>query len=115
MLEVSEVLRNLGNAIRDMPRAQRLSIMNELFSKRAVAGGIKLTAASFDRLNEAIDQAHGTARRTAETMDSGIGLQELLLEVGWPNGFTGRNFRDSCNGISMSRSNRSRNDNIAGG
>jgi TP901 family phage tail tape measure protein len=73
MLEVSEVLRNLGNSIRDMPRAQRLSIMNELFGKRAVAGGIKLTAASFDRLNEAIDQAGGTARRTAETMDSGIG------------------------------------------
>jgi TP901 family phage tail tape measure protein len=73
MLEVSEVLRNLGNAIRDMPRAQRLSIMNELFGKRAVAGGIKLTAASFDRLNEAIEQAGGTARRTAETMDSGIG------------------------------------------
>ena len=25
----------------------------------------------------------------------GIGLQELLLEAGWANGYTGRNFRDS--------------------
>jgi len=73
MLEVSEVLRELGNAIVSMPKADRLSIMNELFGRRAVAGGIKLTAASFDRLNEAIDHAGGTAQRTAETMDSGIG------------------------------------------
>jgi len=73
MLEVSAVLRNLGKSIRDMPKADRLSIMNDLFGKRAVAGGIKLTAASFDRLNDAIDNANGTAARTAKTMDSGIG------------------------------------------
>src|SRR5690606_26426032 len=27
----------------------------------------------------------------------GIGLQELLLEAAWANGYTGRNFRDSRN------------------
>ena len=37
--------------------------------------------------------------RTLELADSryrgGIGLQELLLEAAWANGYTGRNFRDS--------------------
>jgi len=31
----------------------------------------------------------------AKRFRGGIGLQELLLEVAWVNGYTGRNFRDS--------------------
>src|SRR5690606_3523268 len=31
----------------------------------------------------------------AKRFRGGIGLQELLLEAAWANGYTGRNFRDS--------------------
>jgi len=33
----------------------------------------------------------------AKRFSGGIGLQELLLEAAWANGYTGRNFRDSRN------------------
>ncbi|HRT52418.1 MAG TPA: phage tail tape measure protein, partial [Anaerohalosphaeraceae bacterium] len=57
----------------NMPDVERLSLLQDVFGLRAVAGGSKLTVAEFDRLNEAIDQAAGTADRTARIMDSGLG------------------------------------------
>jgi len=42
---------------------------------------------------------HSTDEKTLELAErrfrGGIGLQELLLEAAWANGYTGRNFRDS--------------------
>ncbi len=73
LLNVSTVLASLGKSIGNIPKADRLSLMKELFGKRAIAGGIKLTTASFEKLNTAIDNAGGTAKRTADEMDSGIG------------------------------------------
>ena len=70
---LGDILTDLGAAMADMPQADRLALMSELFLKRAVAGGVKLTAKSFDELNQAIDGAEGTAAATAETMDAGIG------------------------------------------
>jgi len=70
---VSDILRNVGRAVEGMPNAKRLGIFNRIFGMRAVAGGAKLTAAAFDRLNNAIDRASGTAAKTAKVMDSGIG------------------------------------------
>ncbi|MBN1123939.1 MAG: phage tail tape measure protein [Sedimentisphaerales bacterium] len=71
--DVGSILTGLGSAMNNLPRPKRLEIMNTLFGKRAVAGGIKLTTANFEKLNEAIDNANGTAQKTATTMDSGIG------------------------------------------
>ena len=70
---LGSILTDLGKAMASMPSPQRLALMNELFGKRAVAGGIKLTASQFDRLNDAIANANGAADRTAKVMDSGIG------------------------------------------
>jgi len=70
---VSDILRDVGRAVEGMPNAKRLAIFNQIFGMRAVAGGAKLTAAAFDRLNNAIDRASGTAAKTAKVMDSGIG------------------------------------------
>jgi TP901 family phage tail tape measure protein len=70
---LSDILRDLGAAMEGMPNSKRLAIMADLFDQRAMAGGIKLTAAAFDRLNNAIDNAAGTAAKTAAVMDSGIG------------------------------------------
>ena len=36
-----------------------------------------------------------TLERASKRFRGGIGLQELLLEAAWANGYTGRNFRDS--------------------
>jgi len=70
---VSDILRDVGRAVDGMPNAKKLTIFNEIFGMRAIAGGAKLTAAEFDRLNSAIDGATGTAAKTAKVMDSGIG------------------------------------------
>jgi len=70
---VSAILADVGQAMQNMGQAQRVSLLSELFGDRAIAGAAKLTGASFDRLNEAIDNAAGTAARTAKEMDAGIG------------------------------------------
>jgi len=70
---ISDILRDVGQAVEGMPNAKKLAIFNQIFGMRAVAGGAKLTAAEFDRLNKAIDRASGTAAKTAKVMDSGIG------------------------------------------
>jgi len=70
---VSDILRDVGQAVDGMPNAKKLEIFNRIFGMRAIAGGAKLTAAEFDRLNKSIDGATGTANKTAQVMDSGIG------------------------------------------
>jgi TP901 family phage tail tape measure protein len=70
---VSDILKEVGTAVDGMPNAEKLAIFNKLFGMRAIAGGAKLTATEFERLNEAIDNAAGTAAKTAATMDAGIG------------------------------------------
>ncbi|MBN2581478.1 MAG: phage tail tape measure protein [Planctomycetes bacterium] len=70
---VSDVLIDIGKAMDQMGQGQRVSMLSELFGDRAIAGAAKLTGAAFDRLNESIDNASGTAARTAEEMDAGIG------------------------------------------
>lgn len=71
--DVADLLRDVGTAAATMPPADRLALYNELFGKRAIAGGAKLAAASFDKLNAAVDSAAGTADKTARMMDAGIG------------------------------------------
>jgi len=70
---VSEILQSLGRRIKELPRLKRLEIMGEMFGARAISGGLKLAVANFDKLNRAIDEAAGTAARTAREMDAGIG------------------------------------------
>jgi len=70
---VSDILKEVGSAVDGMPNAEKLAIFNKIFGMRAIAGGAKLTATEFERLNEAIDNAAGTAAKTAATMDAGIG------------------------------------------
>ena len=70
---IDQILGGLGTAIQGIPAPKRLEIMKDLFGERAITGGIKLTASNFEKLNDAIDNAAGTAKRTADVMDSGIG------------------------------------------
>lgn len=73
MRPMAAILRDLGAATEGMPDVERLALLQDVFGMRAVAGGSKLTTAEFDRLNDAIDEAAGTADRTARIMDSGLG------------------------------------------
>jgi hypothetical protein len=51
-----------------------------------------LLTAKFDGVERMYDPQ--TLDAAARRFRSGIGLQELLLEAAWANGYTGRNFRD---------------------
>jgi hypothetical protein len=51
-----------------------------------------LLTAKFDGVERAYDPQ--TLDLAARRFRSGIGLQELLLEAAWANGYSGRNFRD---------------------
>jgi len=51
-----------------------------------------LLTAKFEGVERAYDSQ--TLDLAARRFRSGIGLQELLLEAAWANGYTGRNFRD---------------------
>ena len=70
---VGDILADVGRAAARLPQAKRLALYDELFGRRAIAGGAKLATSSFQRLDDAIDNAAGTAERTAKVMDSGIG------------------------------------------
>jgi TP901 family phage tail tape measure protein len=70
---LADILADLGKATQNMGDVEKLSIFNEIFGLRAIAGGSKLTTETFIRLIDAIDNAAGTAQRTAKVMDSGLG------------------------------------------
>lgn len=67
------ILRDLGAATNKMKGPERLAILYKLFMKRSVAAGAKLTAKEFQNLIDAVDNAGGVAKKTAEIMDSGLG------------------------------------------
>jgi len=52
-----------------------------------------LLTARLDGVEKAFDDQ--TLEAATKRFRGGIGLQELLLEAAWANGYTGRNFRDS--------------------
>ncbi|MGL6193664.1 MAG: phage tail tape measure protein, partial [Thermoguttaceae bacterium] len=72
MRDVATVLKDLGVATQNMARGKKLTLFKDIFGVWAMAGGASLTAASFERLYNAIDDAGGVAARTAKEMDSGI-------------------------------------------
>ncbi len=73
MREVSAILRDLGQATKNLPQDKKLTLFRELFDLWAMAAGAKMTVAQFDKLYEEIDKAGGVARAVAKEMDSGIG------------------------------------------
>jgi len=82
---VGDVLADIGRKMADLGTAQRISLAETLFGRRAVSGALKLggPAELFDNLDRAIKLAAGTAARTAEEMDAGLGgaFRRLLSSV----------------------------------
>jgi len=70
---LGRILAEVGAAMGQMGSAQRLSLAQSLFGKRAAAGALKLAKSDFPALADAIDNAGDVAERTAKVMDSGLG------------------------------------------
>ena len=66
--EMTDSIENLG-----MGPAKKMEIFTETFGARAMAGMLALSSKNFDELNAAMANAAGTAAKTAEDMDAGIG------------------------------------------
>jgi len=60
-------------AMGEMSSLERIALGKELFGARAVSGALKLARSDFPALSDAIDDAAGTAKKTADMMDSGLG------------------------------------------
>jgi len=70
---IGDILTDIGKGLSKVTEVKKISLMQEIFGIRAVAGGAKLLSANFDSINNAIDNYQGIARKTAQEMDSGIG------------------------------------------
>lgn len=71
--DVGNVLAEIGQATANMPTGERLALFKEMFDLRGMSGALKMANADFPALIKAIDEAAGTAERTAKVMDSGLG------------------------------------------
>lgn len=80
--DVGDLLIDVGKAMAGMTNAQRLALGKTLFDQRAAGAALKLAKTTFPQLEQAIDKAGGTARRTADVMDSGLGGAFRMMTSG---------------------------------
>lgn len=76
------------------PKAPAIHVQDQNVSTQVLEAACMLTAGLDEPEKHCEEQALDLA---AKRFRGGIGLQELLLEAAWANGYTGRNFRDSRN------------------
>jgi len=74
------------------PKAPAVHVPDNTVTGAVLEAACLLTA-GLDDLDRAYEPQ--TVDLAARRFRGGIGLQELLLEAAWANGYTGRNFRDS--------------------
>jgi len=74
------------------PKAPAVHVVDNAMDGAVLEAACMLTANLAD-VQELHDEK--TLEAASKRFRGGIGLQELLLEAAWANGFTGRNFRDS--------------------
>ncbi|MCC6907190.1 MAG: hypothetical protein IT430_04545 [Phycisphaerales bacterium] len=76
------------------PKAPAIHVHDQNVSTQVLEAACMLTAGLDEPEKHCQEQALDLAARRFR---GGIGLQELLLEAAWANGYSGRNFRDSRN------------------
>ncbi len=76
------------------PKAPAIHLPDQSVSTQVLEAACMLTAGLDEPEKHCQEQALDLA---AKRFRGGIGLQELLLEAAWANGYSGRNFRDSRN------------------
>jgi len=74
------------------PKAPAVHVIDQAMDGAILEAACMLTAKLAD-----VEELHDdkTLDAASKRFRGGIGLQELLLEAAWANGYTGRNFRDS--------------------
>jgi TP901 family phage tail tape measure protein len=81
MRALGDIMLDVGRAMSKLGTSQRLALMNTVFGFRGISAGLKLSGSieQVEALDAAINAAGGTAQRTADTMDSGLGGTLRLL------------------------------------
>jgi len=74
------------------PRTPAIHVSDNTINARVLEAACLLTG-RVDNIEAVFDEQ--TLETASKRFRGGIGLQELLLEAAWANGYTGRNFRDS--------------------
>jgi hypothetical protein len=73
------------------PRVPAIQVVDNTVDAHTLEAACLLTA-RYDSVTDLYDSR--TLDKASQRFRGGIGLQELLLEAAWANGYTGRNFRD---------------------
>jgi TP901 family phage tail tape measure protein len=83
--QLTDIIRDINEATKGLSQVERLSVFEQIFGARAIAAGAGLSRQSeaAERLREALNNADGQAKKTAETMDAGLGgaIRRLLSAV----------------------------------
>ncbi len=82
----------VGGAADNRPTAPAVHVRHETVNGTVLEAACLLTA-KLDGVENLFDEQALEAAQ--KRFRGGIGLQELLLEAAWANGYTGRSFRDS--------------------
>jgi TP901 family phage tail tape measure protein len=81
MLGFNEIMQNMGKALKKLPQAQQLAVLDKVFGKEAIAGAgellnqaMKIGAdgkSGIEKFTESMENSKGAADRMAKTMMSG--------------------------------------------
>lgn len=75
------------------PRTPAIHMHDKTINGRVLEAACMMTDQRLENIEAMFDAQ--TLDAASERFRGGIGLQELLIEAAWANGYTGRNFRDS--------------------
>lgn len=88
--KMTDVLSDLGGKISGLGKIKQAEILNELFGKRAIAGGKNLidNIKNIKKFEKSLRSAGGTAQRTADLMRTSLGnrlktLNSAFIEFGF--------------------------------
>lgn len=70
---LNEIMRDLDKATGTWDNVDRMDLFSQLFEQRGMTGAGILAGADTEDLAAKLENAEGVARRTAETMDKGVG------------------------------------------
>lgn len=71
--QTAELLGEVQQKIKDLGSGEQAQVLYALFGAQGMTGGANLMKGSFDLMSQAIDNASGTAQRSADAMESGLG------------------------------------------
>lgn len=81
MRKITDIMADVGKATEKMGSKNKLKVFNELFGKIPIAAAVNISKMipSINKLEEALNNAKGTAKLTAEQMSKSLGNRLKLL------------------------------------